>query len=213
MCLPAKESGAVTTSSSNQYAVKESIDVDKIACSPPKKRLKKFDEEAIIMGEKLTDNEINLAQRILKAQFPNFNGLCSTLLQSKLCTAVEQANENKIQIVFCKDRNHWILATTVGCEVAGEVKVYDSIFSSLDKESLRTIMKLFLSGDKKPRVRLSHSQKQKGSNDCGVFAICLAVAIAFGFNPSKVHFQQEKMRAHLVSCFNRESFSLFPKAH
>ena len=65
------------------------------------------------------------------------------------------------------------------------VKVYDSIFNSLDKESLHTIMKLFSSGNNKPRVRLSPSQKQKGSNDCGVFG-------------------------HLVNCFNKELFSLFP---
>ena len=40
--------------------------MEDVACSPPKKRWKKFNEEAIIMGEKLTDNEINLAQKILK---------------------------------------------------------------------------------------------------------------------------------------------------
>ena len=116
------------------------------------------------MGEKLTDVEINLAQRILKLQFSNLNGLHSTLFQYKPCTADDQINDNKLQIVFCKDRSHWILATTIGCE-SGEVKVYDSIFSSLDKESLRTVMKLFSSGNTKPRVRLSPSQKQKGSND------------------------------------------------
>lgn len=171
LSLPAKETCSVTIN--NQRTVKDdSIVVDEIACSPPKKRLKKFNEEAIIMGERLTDNEINLAQRILKAQFPNFNGLHSTLLQSKPCAAVEQ-NDNKIQIVFCNDRNHWILATTVGCEIVGEVKVYDSIFSSLDKDSLCTVMKLFSSGNNKPRVRLSPSQKQKGTNDCGVLLFLL----------------------------------------
>ena len=132
------------------------------------------------MGEKLTDVEINFAQRILKVQFPRVSGLQSTLFQCKPYTADDQINENKLQIVFCKDRSHWILATTIRCET-GEVKVYDSIFNSLDKESLHTIMK---SGDNKPRVRLSPSQKQKGSNDCGVFAIGIAVAVAFGLNPS-----------------------------
>jgi len=89
----------------------------------------------------LTFVSTNFAQRILKAQFHNFNRLRSTLLQCKPCAAVEQVNENKIQIVFCNDKNHWILATTVGCDT-GEVKVYDSIFSSLDKQSLCTVMKL-----------------------------------------------------------------------
>ena len=147
-------------------AVHNGIVVEETVFSPPKKRQKEFDEEAIIMGERLTHIEINLAHRILKSQFPSINGLHSTLFQCKPCTAADQINENKLQIVFYKDRSHWILATTIGCETS-KVKVYDYIFSSLDKESLRTVMKLFSSGNNKPRVRSSPSQKQKGSDDCG----------------------------------------------
>ena len=62
----------------------------------------------------------------------------------------------------------------------------------------------------KPRLRLSPSQKQKGSNDCRVFAIAIAVAVVYGFNPSKLHFKQEGIRAHLVNCLTTELFSLFP---
>jgi len=51
------------------------------AVSPQKKRTKLVDSERIIMGEELTDLEINLAQQLLKKQFPNLNGFTSTLLQ------------------------------------------------------------------------------------------------------------------------------------
>ena len=40
--------------------------VDSIMCSPPKKRSKTFDEEAIVMGNELTDIEINLRNVSLK---------------------------------------------------------------------------------------------------------------------------------------------------
>ena len=40
--------------------------VDNIMCSPPKKRNKICDEEAIIMGSELTNIEINFAQQLLK---------------------------------------------------------------------------------------------------------------------------------------------------
>ena len=57
------------------------IDVDQICCSPVKKRGKHFDAECILMGEELTDLEINFAQQLLKEQFKHINGLHSTLLQ------------------------------------------------------------------------------------------------------------------------------------
>ena len=71
-------------------------------------------------------------------------------------------------------------------------------------------MNLFTTENIKPKIKLFPSQKQKGSDDCGVFAICFAVAIAFGLNPGTLHVRQEEMRTHLVNCFNKEQFSPFP---
>jgi len=38
----------------------------------------------------------------------------------------------------------------------------------------------------KPVVNVSHSQKQKGSADCGLFAIATATALKYGKNPTKL---------------------------
>jgi len=54
-----------------------------------------------------------------------------------------------------------------------------------------------------PQEGASKSQKQKGSSDCGVFAIAFAAATAQGINPSNT-------RAHLVHCFNEKNFTHFP---
>ena len=81
-----------------------SIVVEQVICSPPKKRHKKFNEEGLIMSEKLTDMEIDFAQQLLKSQFPHINGLESTLIQQKAKLATDESNDNKIQIVFCNDR-------------------------------------------------------------------------------------------------------------
>ena len=171
------ERGNSVTTNLNQPipVVNNSIPVDTVdvICSPPKKRYKRFNEESIIMGKQLTDLEIDYAQRLLKSQFPHLNGLQSTLIQQKACLEADQVNE-KIQIVFCNNRQHWKVATTVACN-DGEVKVYDSIFSYLDKESLRTVMNLFSTENFKPKVKLLHSQKQKGSDDwsvCYLFFCC-----------------------------------------
>ena len=67
---------------SDVMPMKEVIDTEEITCSPAKKKTK-LDTERIIMGEELTNLEINFAQQLLKAQFHYINGLQSTLLQEK----------------------------------------------------------------------------------------------------------------------------------
>ena len=72
-----------------------------------------------------------------------------------------------------------MVATTVDCN-DGEVKVYDSIFSYLDKESLRTVMNLFSTENFKPKVKLLHSQKQKVQTtvECLLFVFLLPLLLA-----------------------------------
>ena len=47
--------------------------------SPAKKKAKSTDLERVVMGEELSDVEINFAQQLLKAQFAKINGLLCTL--------------------------------------------------------------------------------------------------------------------------------------
>ena len=72
--------------------------------SLPRKKQKQFDAERIIMGHELTDVEINLAQQLLKAQFDKLNGLQSTLLQEKVLVSTKEELQNKLQLIFCKER-------------------------------------------------------------------------------------------------------------
>ena len=75
---------------------------------------------------------INFAQELLKLQFSKLNGLQSTLFQDKPLELTEDAVKNKIQIVYCKSRHHWLVASTVCCSL-GQVKVYDSLFTYCDE--------------------------------------------------------------------------------
>ena len=88
----------------------------------------------------------------------------------------------------------------------------DSIFKSIDQETKLTISNLFqpTGSSNQLKIKLIKTQKQKGNKDCGLFAIAMATNIAFGKSPSKVTFCQESMRTHLVSCLNKQKFSLFP---
>ena len=183
--------------------------VDNIMCSPPKKRSKSFDEEAILMGNELTDVEINFAQELLKAQFTNIRGLQSTLLQQNISLLSKDSIENRVQILFCKERNHWIMATTISC-TQNEVKIYDSLFQYLDRESIQLVETLFHCDGIDPQIKMIQCRKQVGAKDCGVFAIAFATAIAHGLNPSRQKLNQQAMRAHLVNCFNNKFLTPFP---
>ena len=177
-------------------------------CSPPKKKQKCFDIENILLDCELSDIEVNHAQHLIKLQFSHLTGLQSTLLQEKLLTGTSEKSEfkNKLQIIFCKERKHWILATTIGC-CNNEVKVYDSLYSFLDKDSLDIVENLFVCEGVKPVIKMARCQKQKGSKDCGVYAIANATALAFG---TKLVFFQDTMRDHLINCFNKGKMSPFP---
>ena len=60
----------------------EVIDTENVTCLPAKKKTR-FDTDLILMGEELTDLEINFAQQLLKEQFQHINGLQSMLLLEK----------------------------------------------------------------------------------------------------------------------------------
>ena len=95
---------------------------------PPakKQKLSSKEIEDIIMGNEPSDIHINMAQTLLKAQFPR---LKSTLLQGKQQTFSEDEVKNKLQIIHCLERSYWIVATSVKC-TSGQLHVVDSLFKS-----------------------------------------------------------------------------------
>ena len=91
-----------------------------------RQRLSDPEIEELIMSAELSDRHINLAQKILKEQFPNLNGLNSTLLQLKQQKLTEDMVNNKLQIIHCSERHHWVTASTVKT-APGVVIVVDSL--------------------------------------------------------------------------------------
>ncbi len=74
----------------------------------------------MMKGEMLSDIPVNIAQSLLKKQFPNFNGLQPTVYQQRN-QPVESVNDetliinNQLQIIHCRG-NHWVAVSSVGCE-------------------------------------------------------------------------------------------------
>ena len=78
------------------------------------------------------------------------------------------------------------------------------MFQYLDQDSLKMVENHFQYDDVIPEVKMMQCCKQKGGKDCGIYAI----ALVMGVNPSRQIFKQDMMRAHLVSCFKKEHFSV-----
>jgi len=150
----------------------------------------------------LTDKHVNFAQALLLRKFKPIAGLQSTLTLHKAKKVAARSAPRFLQIIHCRGC-HWIVASTVG--TYPKVIVYDSLYSSIDKETL-VILKQMLG----PRVtvELGIGPKQDGTADCGLFAIATCVSLATGDKPKQ--FIQQSMRDHLVLCFESFNITMFP---
>ena len=158
------------------------------------------DREILRNGRWLNDKHINYAQSILKKQFPHLDGWWNTLLLHK-----EQKKIKKGVQMIHTHGNHWIIALNVRSSEC-EIEIFGSLYTSVHKDSQDTILNLFESSGV-PVLKMAEMSKQ-GVNDCGVFAIAAATALAFGSDPLQV--QQSCMREHLLNCFESGTMSPFP---
>ena len=164
------------------------------------------DKIIVESGGELTDKHIQMAQYLIKCQFPLVGGLQNTLKQQQFvigCTA------NTMQVIHCNRRKHWIIASTKGCP-AGVIKVYDTIFDKLDHESRGIIRRIFSVKDN-TKITMVPIQKQKGTKDCGVFTIAIMTSLAYDEDPCDITYKQDTLRAYLLNCFRNKSMRLFPR--
>ena len=166
--------------------------------------LKTEDKAIIANGEKMHDLIIDMAQRLLKKQFPNLLGLQSTLLQQKKRQQGIERNNLQLQVIHSRG-DHWIVASTIFAD-DGQVNVYDSVYHAIDKETEVIIANLFGSLS----IRIVNIEKQSGGSDCGVYAIALITALAFGMDPIVLKFNQPLMRRHLIQYIEDHMLMPFP---
>ena len=160
----------------------------------------------ILNGNELDDAIMNFAQRLLKKQFPDVNGLQNTLLQAK--KQVDAGGLQRLQVIHSRG-NHWIIASTVHDEGPNKVMIYDSLYDNIDAGTRSIISDLFGSAAMPEIVKV---HKQQGVKDCGLFAVAIATAICFK-QELAVPFNQEIMREHLVQCFEKGVCLPFPFVH
>ena len=88
----------------------------------------------------------------------------------------------------------------------------DSMFHSASSHIKKTRLLNSIVRTEYPRIVLNFIDVtcQKGSNDCGLFAIAYAMSICCAKMPGKLVFDQNLMRCHLLNCLETKKIEEFP---
>ena len=164
-------------------------------------KLPSLDE--IINGEWLNDLHIKAVCDLLKLQFPSVCGLHDPKLGEDLSFPI--TGFPFIQILHAGD--HWLTVEGISSSLA---KTYDTMnYSSSGKVQLQ-IAAIMHCETESITLEVQSTQKQRGANDCALFAIASAVDLCYGNNPATLWYFQHKMRNHLVECLQAEKMIPFP---
>ena len=101
--------------------------------------------------------------------------------------------------------NHWFTVSTVGTSHP-TVKIYDSLYSHAGPDVQALIASLLATTKGEIIAKFIDVPLQSGLNDCGLFAI----AIALGLCPEEYQFEQASMRAHMLRCLEAQNIEMFP---
>jgi hypothetical protein len=156
----------------------------------------------------LDDRIVNHACALLHAQaIGPVYGLQDTLLLSHNAANMNvQANQGP-QILHMRN-NHWMVV--LGGKSSRRVYVYDTLPSGrgVDADVKALCARLY---DRADLVfEIVPIQRQRGGNDCGLFAIAIVEAIQRRIDITTITFDQALMRAHLSACFAANALSPFP---
>ena len=92
----------------------------------------------------------------------------------------------------------------------GEIHIFDSFPPAPTSHLMNQIAALLATPKPAITVNYMDTQMQCGSTDCGIFAIAFATALANGEQPGGFHFEQPRMRKHLMHCLEAQYLSAFP---
>ena len=85
----------------------------------------------------------------------------------------------------------------------------DSLFSDVDDTTRSTIQGMFSCSI---TITMPNVQKQKGTTDCGLFAVAFATTLASErkFETLLTKFDQDNLRSHLCVCLENQNIVSFP---
>ncbi len=116
-----------------------------------------------------------------------------------------------LQIFFVSERHHWITTALIN----GDVHLFDSSYEGqLTPSAELQIVQMYqpLIDQHGLVMTVVPIQQQEGSNNCGLFSIAAAYHAAKGNDIAAITFNENRMRSHLIQCFQRQKVTAFPKS-
>ena len=196
-------SDLAVTNPNKKIKLEEGIDVDSNSSKAvwvtfDKLTLYLSDKVTIEEGSWLSDMHIEFAQRLLRSQFTNIEGLNYTVYQNKF-------NLDSTKKSPASPPHLW---ESLGCGFKFSVTASRKcMFMTLSTQALVKKPKhLFLTFFDLV-CQFPEVQKQMGAMDCGVFAIATATSLLFKV---PIAFTQSLARLHLINNFEQLSMQPFP---
>ena len=168
--------------------------------------LKPEDRLLLQEAKQLNDRVLAAAGKVLQSQFPELPKLQPTFYVETL-HKLRLAEEGSL--FFHNFSNHW----TVSQLSHGQVFHYDSLQAKFVASELRKqLVTLYAhtSDSTELQILQPHVQIQRGSKDCGCFAVAFAVSLLLGEDPTALTYCQNDMRQHLIRCLESGLFTPFP---
>ena len=154
----------------------------------------------------LNDNMVNVAQYLLRKEFPAVSGLQSTNL-GQLADFNGMSGQQFVQILH-DGSLHWLAVSTIGCP-SGEIALMDSLFKGTVRQHvIRQICNLMGCPSKTIKIKVMPVQQQTNGIDCGLFAIAFVQYLLREKEyPTMVAFQD--LRADLHKCILKKEMESF----
>jgi hypothetical protein len=162
-----------------------------------------------INGGWLTDHDVYYFMQLLKAKFPNVNGLEQSNFFTSKFAYVENPTQSFIRILHCN--LHWV--TVAGNNLDDNINIYDSMnrVSISDDLGMQIDKMMVLPILQQPTIviRVQKTQKQQLSW-CGYFACAFATALCFEINVETILFDTDQLIPHWLGCIENREVSMFP---
>ena len=160
--------------------------------------------------EWLDDDLIAAAQNLLKKHHPAVEGLQPPAVA--LTGTMQQPNlmASKYLQILHVNSNHRIVVSTLQ-SAPGSINVYDSMSTHSHSSAAKESVVRLLQGQQ-VSICYEDVQQQRGGDDCGLFAIAFSASLCEGEDPTKLHYQQDRMRQHLRDCLEKGEITSFPSS-